>query len=131
MTAADLVYQPDAATPRALLHVLLGLRILLAAFFSFLAVRNLAGDETMARDFARWGYPDWFRVATAVIQLGGAALLLPTRGAFWGALVLAAVLLGAIATHLRHDPLATAVSPVVVLALVGAVAVLHRPPLWR
>lgn len=97
------------------------LRALLAAFFTFLAIKNLTGDAAMAADFERWGYPSWFRTATALVQLaGGLALLIPQ----WvtpAALLLACVLLGAVATHLLNDPPLTALSPAICAALVGTV----------
>jgi hypothetical protein len=77
------------------------LRVLVAAFFVFLAGRNLSGDAQMAADFQRWGYADWFRTATALVQmLGALALLVPATRPL-GALLLLGVLFGAIATHVR------------------------------
>jgi len=106
-------------------------RILLAAFFVFVAVKNLAGDATMAADFERWGYPDGFRVFTACVQILGAAALLHPSTTFAGALVLAGVMVGAIATHWLHDPPATIVSPPVFLVLIALVSFVHRPPFLR
>jgi len=103
------------------------LRLLLAAFFLFMAGKNLAGDQTMAADFARWGYPDAFRVFTAVLQVVGALLLLIPVTAFAGSVLLFFVLLGAVATHLRHDPAATLASPVVALLVLLPVLLAHRP----
>lgn len=104
------------------------LRLLLAAFFLFMAGKNLAGDETMAADFARWGYPDAFRVFTAVLQILGALLLLVPITVFAGSLLLFVVLLGAVGTHVLHDPPATLVSPVVALLVLLPVLLAHRPP---
>jgi uncharacterized membrane protein YphA (DoxX/SURF4 family) len=128
-SATDLLLHDGPSLPRGLAAALTGLRWLLAAFFVLLAVKNLAGDETMARDFARWGFPDWFRVATAVAQAVGALLLLDGRVAFWGALVLAGVLVGAAVTHLLHDPPTAVVSPLVVLVPTVLVGWALRPPL--
>lgn len=108
----------SGAGPTWLAVTLTVLRWLLAAFFVFAATRNLGGDQQMASDFARWGYPDWFRVTTALLQIVGAALLLTPRTAFYGAALLSCVLVGAVFTHALHDPLATIVFPAVFLALV-------------
>lgn len=129
--ADDLLFRPEASLPRGATLALTALRWLLAAFFVFLAVKNLAGDATMARDFARWGFPDWFRGATAVAQVAGALLLLDVRGTFWGGALLAGVLVGATATHLRYDPPAAAISPLVVLAPTVVLGFVYRPPFLR
>jgi hypothetical protein len=130
-SAAELLFRPDASLPRGATLALTALRWLLAAFFVFLAAKNLSGDATMARDFARWGFPGWFRAATALAQIAGALLLLDVRAAFWGGAVLAGVLAGATATHLLHDPPAAAISPLVVLAPTALVGFVYRPPFLR
>ena len=60
------------------------------------------GVEFWIRDFARWGYPDWFRVLIGVVELVSFALLLIPRFAGYGALIFAVVMLGAIFTHATH-----------------------------
>jgi len=117
--------------PRGGALALLALRVLLALFFVIMAARNLAGDERMASDFQRWGYPGWFRVAVALLQVAGGVLLLSSSTAPFGAALLTAVLVGAVYTHLRHDPPATALSAVAFLVPVVAILVLYRPPALR
>lgn len=112
-------------------RTLLVLRVLLAAFFVYLAVKNLAGDPRMAEDFRRWSYGDGFRVAVAVAQLAGAVALLVPPLAFAGALGLAVLLLGAVVTHLRHDPPAAAVPALACLLLLLPIVWAARPPLLR
>ena len=63
---------------------------------------GIPGSEFWMRDFARWGYPDWFRVVVGVLELGAFALLLVPRFAGLGAAVFAVVMIGAIATHISH-----------------------------
>lgn len=120
-----------STSPESLRGAVTALRVLLAAFFALLAVRNLRGDAAMAADFARWGYSDAFRVATALLQITGAVLLIVPATSFYGAALLGAIMVGAIATHLAHDPPAAAVSPLVVLVLAGIVALATRPRLLR
>jgi putative oxidoreductase len=107
----------------------LSVRILLAAFFVYVAARNLNGDEAMSADFERWGYAVWFRKLTAWLQIAGAvALLIPLPGAaFAGGALLACILVGATITHLRFDPPMAAMAPVVFLALVSVILVAYRP----
>jgi putative oxidoreductase len=115
----------------ALARTALALRLLLAMFFVVLAVKNLSGDERMADDFRRWGYPDAFRVAVAVAQFAGAAALLVPPLVFPGAAALVVVLLGAAATHLRHDPPLQAVPAIACLVLLLPVLWVARPPQLR
>jgi uncharacterized membrane protein YphA (DoxX/SURF4 family) len=119
------IYEADA--PKALL----ALRILLILFFVLMASKNLMGNEQMRADFARWGYPEWFRIFTACLQLLCAALLLHASVTFYGAAILCGMMLGAALTHLRFDPPAAIISPLVFLILAVTLAVSYRPPLMR
>jgi len=107
------------------------LRALVALFFVYLAWKNLSGDPQMVADFDRWGYPDWFRRTTAVLQVVGALLLIPTATCFLGGVLLAGILAGAVLTHLLNDPLAASVSPLVFLVLVAATTAWFRPPIFH
>jgi putative oxidoreductase len=111
--------------------VLLVLRILLILFFLLMASKNLGGNEQMRADFARWGYPDWFRILTACLQLLVAALLLHASVTFYGAALLACIMLGAALTHLRFDPPAAVISPLVFLGFALLLLIAYRPPLLR
>lgn len=68
----------------------------LAAFFVFAGGLNVAAPASIAQDYARWGYPDWFHCATGALELVSAVLLAwPARrraGAALGALVMAAAI---------------------------------------
>ncbi len=64
---------------------------------------NVPGVQFWMRDFQRWGYPDWFRVAVGVAELLSFALLLVPRVAGYGATIFAVVMLGAIFTHATHN----------------------------
>jgi putative oxidoreductase len=127
----DLIGTSPEGLPRVVGWALLLLRVALAAFFVFAAARNLAGDEQMATDFARWGYPAWFRASVAVLQVVGGVLLLLPASAPWGAAVLSVVLVGAVGTHLVHDPPASALAPLPFLAAAVTIFLVHRPPLLR
>jgi hypothetical protein len=118
----------DFSRPWSLVSLLL--RIPLAAFFLWLAYKNLGGDAKVVADFHRWGYSPPFLMAVGVAQgIGGLSLLLP-QTCFAGAMLLCGVLLGAIYTHVRFDPLVTALTPAAFLVAVAAVAALHRPQGW-
>ena len=48
---------------------------ILAAFFVFGAAVNISAPESVAADYQRWGYPDWFHFATGGLELATAVLL--------------------------------------------------------
>ena len=52
------------------------------------------------KDFQEWGYPIWFVFVVGAIEVAGAGLLLIPALRFYGALLLAADMLGATVTHL-------------------------------
>jgi uncharacterized membrane protein YphA (DoxX/SURF4 family) len=76
------------------------LSVLLALLFLMSGASKLAGAEVHVRNFARWGYPEWFRNLVGVVEATSAVLLLVPRAAFFGATGLAAVMVGATYTHL-------------------------------
>lgn len=93
---------------------------LLAAFFTFGGVLNLALPEPIRNDYARWGYPDWFHYVTAALEfLVAAALLFPNTRIF-GAALGSAVMAAAVGTTLFHREYKHALAPSLALLLTGA-----------
>jgi uncharacterized membrane protein YphA (DoxX/SURF4 family) len=108
--------------------------VLLWAITIFLAlvclrsgVTKLPADGFWVRDFRRWGYPGWFRVAVGAAELAACALLLVPRLASYGAALFAAVMLGAIYTHAAHGETVRLPFNVVLFALSVAVLYARRP----
>ena len=64
---------------------------------------GMGGEQFWIRDFARWGYPDWFRIVAGIAELVSFLLLLVPRVAGVGAGIFAVVMLGAIFTHATHN----------------------------
>lgn len=125
------IYTPDDAGSKNLDFFMTSLRFLLAAFFIFAATKNLLGDETMAADFRRFGYSNWFRIATATLQIIGALLLLRMPIAFFGGSLLTCVLVGAVWSHFRHDPPMSMLAPAAFLLPAIAIMWHYRPPALR
>jgi len=77
--------------------------------------------------FTRIGLGQWFRVFTGVVEVVGGVLMGPRRSSRYGALILAATMLGAAIAHLTvlRDPLA-ALIPLVLGGIAVAVG-LHEP----
>jgi putative oxidoreductase len=105
------------------------LKILLAAIFIFTGGAKIAALPAMVDVFERVGLGQWFRYFTALLELGGAALLLwPSTTAF-GALVLTIVSVGAFLAQLLvlHEDI---VHTIVMALILGAIVWTHREQLW-
>lgn len=80
-------------------------QVLLGLVFLAAGGQKLAGTDRMVDDFARFRYPQWFRLATGAVETSGALGLLvglsrpplvPIAG-----LPLVATMVGALGTHAR------------------------------
>lgn len=105
----------------------LGLRAVVTAVFLAGAGMKLAATAFEIEGFARFGYAPWFMYAIGLAQLAGAVLLW-TRG--WtgpAALGLGAMMVGAVASHLRvGDPVAMAMPAMVLVSVLFAMAYARR-----
>jgi putative oxidoreductase len=102
------------------------LTIICAGMFLFAGSSKLAGERMMVQTFETIGLGQWFRYLTGIIEVGGAVLLLIPSLAFYGAIALAATMVGAVITHLfviGGSPLV----PILLLAATGTIAYLRRP----
>lgn len=74
-------------------------------------------------EFERYGYPQWFRVITGLIEMvAGVGLIVEIawrpEAALLGGLVFSGTMLGAVATHVRiDDPLQKIAAPAILLVL--------------
>jgi len=76
------------------------LQIGAAGMFLMVGFFKLSGDPRMVGLFDAIGLGQWFRYLTGTLEVAGAFLLLIPRTSGLGALMLAGVMLGAVATHL-------------------------------
>lgn len=111
-------------------RILWGIRILLALAFGAAGVAKLAGAPQMVQLFEAVGFGQWFRYLTGATEIIGAVLLLVPATGLFGGLLLAATMVGGVATHLLligGNPV-----PAVVLGLLSAfVAWRMRPSSFR
>ncbi|WP_232701245.1 DoxX family protein [Halobacterium wangiae] len=86
--------------------------------------------EDQVEAFQRFGYPQWARIGTGVVEIGAGAGLL--AGLLWspgltlvGGVLLSTVLAGAVVTHLRtgDSPSKTAVPATLLVLTAGLLAV--------
>ncbi|AWE07214.1 DoxX family protein [Lysinibacillus sp. 2017] len=78
---------------------------ILALMFIMAGFGKVSGSKMHIEGFTKWGYPQWFRVVTGLIELIAAALLIV---GFWnetaaiiGVAILVAVGIGGVITHIR------------------------------
>ncbi len=90
--------------------------MLLAAIFMGAGFSAVFAQEQVRVAFQAWGYPDWVRIAVGIVQAtaGGSMLILKAVPA--ASAVLAVVMVGAIATHLRAGEYPYALIPLAFLA---------------
>lgn len=117
--------------------------VLLWIFALFLAwvfirqgVAKFSDTSGWSRAFRVWHFPVWFRVLVGAAETAAAVLLLTRRTAFAGAVIIIAVMLGAMGTHLYWGRPGQVTSEVLPLLLATLVAlgrrrafVLHKPSL--
>ena len=98
---------------------------LLALIFIMAGFGKITGSKMHIEGFKKWGYPQWFRVVTGVIELVAAVLLIV---GFWngtvaiiGAAILVAVGIGGVITHLRIKDTMKDTAMILVLGILALV----------
>jgi putative oxidoreductase len=99
---------------------------LAAAAFLAAGGSKLAGAPRMVEVFGKLGAGQWFRYLTGGLEVIGAIGLLMPRTAFYGASLLAVVMVGAVVAHLAILG-GSPVPALVLLVIVGTIAWLRRP----
>src|ERR1700682_5416063 len=113
--------QSSTAARRMAVAFVWTLQVGSAAMFLFAGRLKLAGVPLMRQEFGVIGLGQWFRYFTGGLEVISAVLLLVPSLAFFGALALAATMVGAIITHLFIIGGSPAV-PIVLLASTAAIA---------
>jgi uncharacterized membrane protein YphA (DoxX/SURF4 family) len=117
---------PHAATTRWHDWTLWGLQVLLALAFLAAGGQKLLSTEPMVAMFAEIGLGQGFRWITGLLEVLAATLLLIPGLAFWGAALVACIMVGAVVTHLAVIG-GSAVPALVLLAIAAVVAWGRRP----
>jgi len=96
------------------------LQIVLAAFFLMAGGSKLAGAPAMVQLFDTLGFGQWFRYVTGAIEVAAAILLVIPGMSRYGAVLVVATMIGAVAAHVAvlHSSPAT---PAVLGILAGIV----------
>ncbi len=117
---------PLAASGKGRLLTLWILSALVTLTFVGAGAAKLAGAAVMVDLFAKVGLGQWFRYFTGLLEVAAGIGLLISRYAFYAAVLLAMVMVGAFIAHvtvLGSSPAA----PVVLFVLTGIIAYLRKP----
>jgi len=101
------------------------LSLLLALIFLSVGSMKLMSRPVTVQEFAQVGLGQWFRYFTGILEVAGAICILVPPLSRWGAVLLAAVMSGAVVAHLTalHSP---PTLPAILLVMVLAVTWLRR-----
>jgi uncharacterized membrane protein YphA (DoxX/SURF4 family) len=101
------------------------------AALAFLAAggSKLAGSPMMVAEFQKIGLGQWFRYVTGLLEITGAVAVVVPKAAFYGATLLATVMVGALIAHVAVLGLAIAMPAFFLLVLTGTIAYFRRPRL--
>src|ERR1700730_10429074 len=88
------------STGKIMIVVLWVLQIAAAGMFLMVGFLKLSGNAQLVGLFQAIGLGQWFRYLTGTLEVAGAFLLLTSSMSGLGALMLAGVMIGAVATHL-------------------------------
>jgi putative oxidoreductase len=115
----------SSSARRITVSLVWALRVMSAAMFLFAGGLKLAAAPMMVQEFATIGLGQWFRYFTGTVEVVSAVLLFVPSLALFGALALAATMVGAILTHLFVIGGNPAV-PIALLAATTAIAWVKR-----
>ena len=112
-----------AATSKGRLVVLRVFSGLVAVAFLAAGSAKLAGASAMVAPFDKVGLGQWLRYFTGLLEVTASIGLLSSRYAFYAAVLLAVVMVGAVIAH----ETVLGGSPAVLLVLTGTIASLRKP----
>jgi len=109
------------------------LSIGLAILFVMVGVSKLTSQPETVADFARWNYPDWFRMTVGLVEvIGAVTLLIPIvapqmlRPTLFGLTALCVVLIGALYTTVSAGEMSRVAFTSVVLVFTLLVGVIRQ-----
>ena len=100
--------------------------LFLAWVFARQGIAKFSDSGGWAQAFRLWHFPVWFRVCIGLAETFAALLLLSRRTASGGAMVIVAVMVGAMGTHVWWGHPGQVTSEVLPLVLATSVAVGRR-----
>ncbi|MGH7615460.1 MAG: DoxX family protein [Gemmatimonadales bacterium] len=100
--------------------------LFLAWVFARQGIAKFSDESGWARAFRFWHFPVWFRLCVGVAETAAALLLLSRRTATAGAMIIIAVMIGAMGTHVYWGHPGQVTSEILPLILATCVALGRR-----
>jgi hypothetical protein len=97
----------------------------LAILFATAGIAQLLAPPAVRRAYARWGYPDWLRMAIGAIELEAAAMAAFRPTKHLAVAQLLPVLAGAVYTHAK-TPRERMLTVVPLLTIAALLSILHE-----
>lgn len=101
--------------------------IMLAGAFLLTGGMKLIGSPDMIESFRQWGYDPWFMYAVGTLEVASAIAALLPPVAFFGALGIITLMIGALYTHLVAGEFAMLIVPFALASMAGWLAWARRP----
>ena len=92
-------------------YISLAARILLLALFIGAGASRIVGTQQQVMEFAVYGYPDWMRIVSGVIQVASVLLLWYRKTRLLGAIAAAMIIVGTMYTYWRFDDAKALIHP--------------------
>jgi uncharacterized membrane protein YphA (DoxX/SURF4 family) len=119
--------QQQTPSSKRLGNVRSAVGLILGAVFLGTGMSKIVGVPYIVETFRQWGYPTWFRIAIGLTEiLAGVLVLIPATRAL-GAAIIAAVMLGAIGTHVVAGQWTMVPVPLITLVLALLLVSALRP----
>jgi len=80
---------------------------------------NAVGGAAVKAEFVRWGYPAWWNLVTAAVEVLAAALIVFPETRIWGLALAAMVMIAALATVIWRREYRHLLPGVALTALIG------------
>jgi uncharacterized membrane protein YphA (DoxX/SURF4 family) len=119
--------QQQTPRSRRLGNLRSGIGLILGAAFMGTGIAKLARVPFVVDTFREWGYPPWFLVAIGLIETAAGVLVLIPATRALGAAIIAAVMVGAVGTHVVAGQWSMVPVPLVTLVLALLLVSALRP----
>jgi len=93
------------------------LSVLLGGFMVVGFFVNIPAKDTTRAQFKLWGYPEWFHIVTAILELIAAGLIFYQGTRLYGSALATVIMIFAVVTLWRHKEFAHSIPAVIALIL--------------
>lgn len=96
-------------------------KVILSILFLLASLGKLTNNEAVIEMFSNWGFFNSFYLIIGVLELSLAILLLIPKTSLYSAISLFVIMIGALITHIIHDPISQIIRPLIFMALLSIV----------